>query len=157
MSVLKKKIFELFSLTSILIAIEKSFRICLKAWASLTMGVARSMLSSTNCWWVKTSPSIVSLSPYIFPYTLAYLIALSSTFIMRLKRKGESGFPCLSPLKGLKVLDGEPFSKIEKLEVVTRTITILSSYGQSHKLSALPWCMPSSAYHKPSLGQAKWS
>jgi len=33
---------------------------------------------------------------------------------MRIKRKGESGSPSLSPLKGLKVLDGEPLNRIEK-------------------------------------------
>jgi len=34
---------------------------------------------------------------------------------MRIKRKGERGSPYLRPLEGLKVLDGEPFTRIEKL------------------------------------------
>jgi len=43
-----------------------------------------------------------------------------------MKRKGESRSPCLSPLEGIKVLKGEPFTKIEKLEEVTRAMTHLT-------------------------------
>jgi len=45
---------------------------------------------------------------------------------MRMKRKGESGSPCLRPLEGVKFLEGEPLTKIEKLEEVTRAITHLT-------------------------------
>jgi len=45
---------------------------------------------------------------------------------MRIKRKGESGSPYLRPLVGLKGLDGEPFNRIEELEVFTRAITHLT-------------------------------
>jgi len=37
-----------------------------------------------------------------------------------MKRKGESGPPCLRPLEGRNVSEGEPLTKIEKLEEVTR-------------------------------------
>jgi hypothetical protein len=33
---------------------------------------------------------------------------------MMTKRKGESGSPCLMPLEGAKVLEGTPFTKMEK-------------------------------------------
>jgi len=45
---------------------------------------------------------------------------------MRMKRKGESWSPCLRPLEGIRISEGEPFTKIEKLEVVTRAITHLT-------------------------------
>ncbi len=48
---------------------------------------------------------------------------------MRVKKKGESRSLCLSPLEGLKVLDGELFRRIEKLEVVTRAIIHLIQLG----------------------------
>jgi len=45
---------------------------------------------------------------------------------MRMKRKGESGSPRLRPLEGIKVSDGKPLTKIEKLEEVTRAMTHLT-------------------------------
>jgi len=45
---------------------------------------------------------------------------------MRIKRKGESGSPCLRPLEGVKVLEGEPLTRIEKLEEATRAMTHLT-------------------------------
>jgi len=42
-----------------------------------------------------------------------------------MKRKGERGSPCLSPLKGRKIFEGEPLSKIENLAEVTRALTHL--------------------------------
>jgi len=45
---------------------------------------------------------------------------------MKMKRKGESGSPCLRPLEGIKVSEGEPSTKIEKLEEVTRAMTHLT-------------------------------
>jgi len=45
---------------------------------------------------------------------------------MRMKRKGESGSPCLRPLEGRKFLDGETLNRIEKLEEVTRAKTHLT-------------------------------
>jgi len=44
---------------------------------------------------------------------------------MRMKRKGESRSPCLSPLEGRKISEREPLTKIEKLEEVTRAMTHL--------------------------------
>jgi len=69
---------------------------------------------------------MVSLRPWIFPSALVDLIALPSPSTMRIKRKGERGSPYLRPLVGLKGLDGEPFNRIEKIEVVTRAITHLT-------------------------------
>ena len=69
---------------------------------------------------------MVSLRPYILPSALADLIVLPSPSMMRIKRKGERGSPCLRPLVRFKDLDGEPFTGIEKLEVVTRVITHLT-------------------------------
>jgi len=43
---------------------------------------------------------------------------------MRIKRNGERGSPYLRPLEGEKVLEGEPLTRIEKLEEVTRAMTI---------------------------------
>jgi len=45
---------------------------------------------------------------------------------MMIKRKGERGSPYLRPLEGVKISEGEPFTKIEKLEEVTRAITHLT-------------------------------
>jgi len=45
---------------------------------------------------------------------------------MRMKRKGESGSPYLRPLEGRKISEGEPFTKIEKLDEVTRPMTHLT-------------------------------
>jgi len=50
-------------------------------------------------------------------------MARPSPSIIRIKRKGDRGSPCLRPPEGLKVFDGEPFTRIEKLEVVTKSIT----------------------------------
>jgi len=44
---------------------------------------------------------------------------------MRIKRKGESGSPCLRPMEGVKISEGEPFTRIEKLGEVTKAITHL--------------------------------
>jgi len=44
---------------------------------------------------------------------------------MRIKRKGERGSPCLRPLKGVNISEGEPFTRIEKLGEVTKAITHL--------------------------------
>jgi len=46
--------------------------------------------------------------------------------MMRMKRKGESGSPCLRPLEGRKISEGEPLTNIEKLEEVTRAMTHLT-------------------------------
>jgi len=46
--------------------------------------------------------------------------------IMSIKRKGESGSPYLRPLEGVKIFEGEPFNRIEKLEEVTKAITHLT-------------------------------
>jgi len=43
-----------------------------------------------------------------------------------MKRKGEIGSPYLRPLEGVKVLEGEPLTRIETLEDVTRAITHLT-------------------------------
>jgi len=45
---------------------------------------------------------------------------------MRIKTKGDSGSPCLRPLVGVNVLDGEPLTRIQKLDEVTRAITHLT-------------------------------
>jgi len=45
---------------------------------------------------------------------------------MRMKQKGESGSPYLRPLEGVKILEGEPLTRIEKLEEVTRAMTHLT-------------------------------
>jgi len=45
---------------------------------------------------------------------------------MRMKRKGDSGSPYLRPLEGVKILEGEPLTNIEKLEEVTSPITHLT-------------------------------
>jgi hypothetical protein len=47
---------------------------------------------------------------------------------MRMKRKGERGSPCLRPLEGRKVSEGEPLNRIEKLEEVTRAKTHLTQF-----------------------------
>ena len=62
----------------------------------------------------------------MLPTSFACLIDRQSPYIMRIKRKGESGSPCLRPLKGVKVLEGEPLTRIEKLEEVTRAMTHLT-------------------------------
>jgi len=41
---------------------------------------------------------------------------------MSIKRKGESGSPCLRPLEGVKISEGKPFTRIEKLVEVTKAI-----------------------------------
>jgi len=45
---------------------------------------------------------------------------------MRMKRKAESGSPYLRPLEGIKVLEREPLTNIEKLEEVTKAMTHLT-------------------------------
>jgi len=45
---------------------------------------------------------------------------------MRINIKGESGSPCLRPLEGMKISGGESFTKIEKLDKVTRAMTHLT-------------------------------
>jgi len=45
---------------------------------------------------------------------------------MRMKRKGESGSPFVRPLEGIKVFEGEPLTRIEKMEEVTRAMTHLT-------------------------------
>jgi len=42
-----------------------------------------------------------------------------------MKIKGESGSPCLRPLEGVKISEGEPFTRIEKLGEVTKATTHL--------------------------------
>jgi len=49
-----------------------------------------------------------------------------SPSIMRIKIKGDSGSPYLRSLEGVKVLEGEPLTNIEKLEEVTSDITHLT-------------------------------
>jgi len=44
---------------------------------------------------------------------------------MRMKRKGESGSPYLRPLEGRRISEGDPLTKIEDLEEVTRATTHL--------------------------------
>jgi len=67
---------------------------------------------------------------------LADLMALPNPSIMRIKGKGEREYPCLRPLEGLKVLDGEPLSNIEKLVVVTRAIIhIIQLYLKPYAIS----------------------
>ena len=56
----------------------------------------------------------MSLSPWILPSSLAEVIALPNPFIMRMKRKGERGSPCLIPLEGENVPAGDPLRRIEK-------------------------------------------
>ena len=51
------------------------------------------------------------------------MITLPSPSIMGTKRKGEGRSPCVRPLEGIKVLEGETLSRIEKLAVDTRAIT----------------------------------
>lgn len=123
MSVLKMKTLDFERLTSVLASWEKSFNICLKDLTSLIVGVPYSIVSSTNYWCINASPFWVSFSPLILPYFLAVLIILPNPSIMRMKRNGEKGSPCLRPREGLKVLEGEPLRRIELLVVVTSAMT----------------------------------
>jgi len=43
-----------------------------------------------------------------------------------MKRNGESGSPSLRPLEGMRILEGDPFTNIQKLEEVTRAIAHLT-------------------------------
>jgi len=47
---------------------------------------------------------------------------------MRMKRKGERGSPCVRPLEGRKVSNGETLTRTEKLEEVTRAKTHLTQF-----------------------------
>ena len=80
--VLKKRILDLDRLTSIHVAMEKSDRRCLYARASLTVGIPYSIVSSTNCWWVKDWPFFESWRPLILPTYFACLIDWPSPSIM---------------------------------------------------------------------------
>jgi len=134
MLVLKKQILDLERLTSIPEAMEKSFRICLYARVSLTMGIPWSMVSSTSCWWVKAYPLSESWRPLILPTSFECLIDQPSPSIMRMKGRGESGSPCLRSLERIKVSEGERLTKIEKLEEVTRAKTHLTQLWSNPKL-----------------------
>jgi len=54
------------------------------------------------------------------------MIDLPIPSIMRMKRKGERGSPCLWPLEGINISEGDPLTRIEKLTEVTRAITHLT-------------------------------
>jgi len=54
------------------------------------------------------------------------LIDLPSPSIISIKRKGESTSPFVRTLEGIKISEGEPFTKIEKLEEVTKAMTHLT-------------------------------
>jgi len=53
-------------------------------------------------------------------------MALPKPSIMRIKRKGERGSPCLRPLEGMKISEGDPFTRIKTMEDVTKAITYLT-------------------------------
>lgn len=69
--------------------------------------------------------TLQKLESSIFLGALACLMDCPNPSIMNMKRKGESGSPCLSPLEERKISEGEPLIKIEKLEEVTRAMTHL--------------------------------
>ena len=65
-------------------------------------------------------------NPDMNPPSTAPEIILLKASITKTKRRGERGSPCLRPLDGLKGLDGEPLTKIDKLEEVTKATTHLT-------------------------------
>lgn len=69
-------------------------------------------------------PILSEFSPLILPSILVELIIFPNPYIMRMKRNGGRGSPCVRPLDVLKVLDGEPFRRIEQLVVVTSSMTL---------------------------------
>lgn len=59
----------------------------------------------------------------IFLFENSLSICLARTSIAKTNRKGDKGSPYLTPLLGLKKLNGLPLIKIEKEVVVTHCIT----------------------------------
>ena len=91
----------------------KSFKILLKSFASFTMGVPWSRVSSTNYWCVEVGQFSNGLMPFISPAAVALFMLLLSPSIIRMNRKGDNRSPCLMPLDGRKGLAGAPLISSE--------------------------------------------
>lgn len=96
--------------------VAKSFRIDFKVLASWRVGSPIRVVSSTNWVWERGGFMLCTGRPLREEVLTVVVIDLMIPSAMRMNGKGERGSPCLIPLDGLKVGDGEPFSRIEKKE-----------------------------------------
>jgi hypothetical protein len=70
-------------------------------------------VSSTNYWCVKVGQFLKGLIPIISLVVVALLMLRLRPSLIIMKRKGDSGYPCLMPLVGHKGLVGAPFISSE--------------------------------------------
>jgi hypothetical protein len=74
--------------------------IILKVFASLTVAMPWSKVSSTNYWCVEVGKFLKGLRPVISPAVVALFMLQLRPSIISMNRKGDSGSPCLIPLVG---------------------------------------------------------
>jgi len=121
--VLKKNVQDLSLLIWVHEASMKRSRIFFILFTSLRETAQKSMISSTNCWWVigRLLPQI--LNPLIFLSLRYFFIYLPSPSAAMINKKGDRGSPCLSPYVALNIEVGIPFRRMEKFGVAIISCT----------------------------------
>ena len=82
--------------------------------ASFLQALENKTTSSAYITWVMVGPLILVLMLETFFSLSSWSIILDNTSCPKIKRYGESGSPCLSPLLGLKLSDLPPFTITSK-------------------------------------------
>lgn len=121
--VLKKYISDFSLFIFVPEALVKYVRISIILLDSLSISCPYSITSSTSCWWVRGRSFPYNLRPLYFSFYSLSLMSIPRPLTMRIKKKGDNGSPCLSPLIELKDSIGDLLSRIDRTGVVTIDIT----------------------------------
>ena len=100
-------------MTNIFVQTPNSYNILLDAFASFTVGVPWSRVSSTNFWCVEVGKFSKGLMPTISLVVVALFMLLLSPSIIRMNMKGDRKSHCRMPLEGHKGLAVAPLIKSE--------------------------------------------
>jgi len=91
----------------------KSLRMDRISLDSFRVAWQKSIMSSTNYWCESFKPAPQRLRPLSWPPWILILICQPRPSAAIMKRKGESGSPCLKPQVALKGVEGTPLRRIK--------------------------------------------